>query len=439
LHSVDDVAEVGHNLQTISFDRAPALGDELLSLLLESASEIHGAGDEKSLADVLLDKACHGSGLPNAALLRPAGADGRIEVIAARATASTAPGFSRSLLNAAADGKVAELSADRQAFDASKSIVSLGVRSALCVPLMLGQTVAAFLYLDSRGDPNSAARLPLRPNASAFCVALARMAGLALSNLKRIDMERRGAHLEADLAAASEAQQWILPKPKDTLGRFSYVGRSQPGEYLGGDFFDVIPLDADRVAVAIGDVSGHGVAASVLMTATAGFLHAALEQTGDVAEAVNRLNQFIAPRRAFDRFVTLWVGVLDLRMQSMRFVDAGHSYAFQRDSAGHFPLIKACEHVPVGVDEHYVYTAETRKLEPSGDLLLISDGMIEQFGPPGDPSHEEAFGIERLERAIREATETKRDAVTAIFEAVAQYSGNPRLSDDATGLLINWS
>ena len=147
-----------------------------------------------------------GSGLPNAALLKPAGSAGRFEIVASRSPQGFAAiVYSRALLNAAANGQVAELSADRQTFDISQSIVSMGVRSALCVPLMLGQTVAAYLYLDSRGDQNSANRLPLRPNASAFCLALGRMAGLALANLKRLEMERRAADIETELAAAAAA------------------------------------------------------------------------------------------------------------------------------------------------------------------------------------------------------------------------------------------
>jgi len=76
-------------------------------------------------------------------------------------------------------------------------------------------------------------------------------------------------------------------------------------------FFDVIDLGNDRMAVALGDVSGKGVEASVLMTATQGFLHAALQLHGEPARAVTAANAFVAPRRPDCRFVTLWVAVLD--------------------------------------------------------------------------------------------------------------------------------
>jgi len=133
---------------------------------------------------------------------------------------------------------------------------------------------------------------------------------LALANLKRIDMERRSALLEADLKAAATAQQWILPQRQGHIGPFRYSGESRPGRHVGGDFFDIIPLKDDRLAIAIGDVSGKGVTASVLMTTAQGFLHAALEESGDPQHAVTRLNHFIHERSESNKFVTLWVGVL---------------------------------------------------------------------------------------------------------------------------------
>jgi serine phosphatase RsbU (regulator of sigma subunit) len=438
MEAVDDLAETARSVNTLVADKMPSLGDEMLALLLDSAGAIHGANNEKALADIILEKAAQGSGLPNAAVLKPAGAAGRFEIIASRSPAGFAPiVYSRSLINAASDGNVAELSADRQSFDISQSIVSMGVRSALCVPLMLGQTVAAYLYLDSRGDLNSTNRLPLRPNAAAFCLALGRMASLALANLKRMEMERRSADIEADLAAAAAAQQWILPKRNGNFGRFSYTGESRPGEYVGGDFYDVIPLDDDRLAVAIGDVSGHGIAASVLMTASAGFLHAVLQETGDAEACVNRLNQFIGPRKSLDKFMTLWVGVLDLKNRKLQYIDAGHGYVLLNSMVGSLERLPVGEHFPLGIDVSYHYGPTVVDLSPSGRLLLISDGIVEQFSPRNDNDPLLSFGAGGLENTVR-TLRKEDDLVAALFKAVAHHAGRTNLSDDATAVLVEW-
>ncbi|MDB5331603.1 MAG: rsbU 1, partial [Phycisphaerales bacterium] len=439
LETHDDSEEVGTLVQTVTLDRLPTLGDELLALLLESAAGIHTAQDEKTLGKVVLDNACRGSGLPNAAMLRPVNHAGRYEVIAARSPAGSAPiAYSRSLLAGAAGGEVAELSTDRQPIDVSHSIASMGVRSALCVPILLGQTVAAFLYLDSRGDEGAGHRLPLRPHASAFCLALGRMAGLALANLTRVEMERRAAQIESDLAAAAAAQRWILPRRQGNFGPYAYTGESRPGSHLGGDFYDVIPLDADRLAVAVGDVSGHGVAASVLMTASAGFLHAALQEVGDPGAAVTRLNRFVCPRRPMDKFVTLWVGVFDLRAGVLRYVDAGHGYALLGNGAGDTRRLNEGGNYPVGVEQDTVYEATTVPLPAGGRALLISDGLVEQLGTSFDAEGKPAaFATTGVQRVMGE-TSPGEDLVAALFEAVAKHAGRPALSDDATAVLVEW-
>ena len=140
---------------------AKPLAEDLLTLLLESAAAVHAAETELALAQTLIDVARRGTGLSNAAVLRPLDAAGRLEVIAARqGPSSTAPGFSRSLIAAASQGVVAELSGG-SGVNISESIVQMGISAAICVPLMLGGAVAAYLYLDSRGG-TAIARPPRR-------------------------------------------------------------------------------------------------------------------------------------------------------------------------------------------------------------------------------------------------------------------------------------
>ena len=220
-------------------------------------------------------------------------------MIASRSAGGAASiAYSRSLLNAAAEGKVAELSTDRQNFDVSQSIVNFGVRSALCVPVMLGQRVALFLYLDSRGDPNSSRRLPLRTNASGFLPGTGEHGGAGgwrISSESR--WSGRTASMEHELAAASVAQQWILPKRIGKLGPFAYTGESRPGEYVGGDFYDIIPLDnKPRGGRHRGCLGARNCRLGADDGLCRGFSHAAAcRETGDPALSVNRLNKFVGP------------------------------------------------------------------------------------------------------------------------------------------------
>src|SRR5580658_8929884 len=136
LRAIDDTATAGMMVQSHAQDRAAGpLRDDLLNLLLESASAIHEAADEKSLAEILMDSACRGTGLPNAAVLRALDSAGRIEIVANRTGPllheAPAMGFSRSLLNTASQGVLAEISA-ANTDNFSQSIIQMNIDAAIC-------------------------------------------------------------------------------------------------------------------------------------------------------------------------------------------------------------------------------------------------------------------------------------------------------------------
>jgi serine phosphatase RsbU (regulator of sigma subunit) len=417
---------------------------DALGLLLETAAALHDAEDEQQLAQRVMDAACRGTGLCNAALLRPVDTGGRVEVIAsnfaavpdAAAADDAHAGFSRSLIAAAAQGHVAEISvAAGGNFDLGMSIAQMNISAALCVPLTLGGAPAAFLYLDSRGTIPR----PPRPGATEFCVGLARMASLALANLKRIDVERRQAMIEAELVAAATAQRWVLPRRETRSGPFLCIGESRFGRYVGGDFFDVIELGAGRLGVAIGDVAGKGIAASVLMTATQGYLHASLRDHGDPARALGATNRFICPRRASGKFVTAWVGVFDVNAGTLTYADAGHSYAVMSSPDGTLTPLDVGGGLPVGVADDTEYQCTTVPLAAGATVMVVSDGIIEQFGAVDGPTTagRKQFGVAGVYRSLGDAR-TESDPVASLFRDVFTHAGTENLADDATAVLVRW-
>lgn len=416
-------------VRSVSPEQTQPLAQDMLALLLESAAAIHASGSEKELAERVIDAAVRGTGLMNVAMLKPVDNQGRYEVISSRLGPAAERGgpssFSRSLLQAAASGNVAEISGGMGG-NISESIVMMKINAAVCVPLMLGGVPAAFLYLDSRGTmPQS-----LRPNASSFCVALGRMASLALANIKRQEMEKREAQMQAELNAAAQAQRWILPKRQQTHPPLIIVGESKPGQQVGGDFFDVIPLEGGRLAITLGDVSGKGIAASVLMTAAQGFLHAALAEGRDLTSSINALNRFIHPRRPASKFLTMWACIIDPAAGQLSYIDAGHSYAVLRRATGEMLNLDAGGGLPIGIDESETYTAGSAPFTKGDSLVVVSDGIIEQFGQSVNAVGErEQFGVEGLKRCMQS---TVPDLVACLFDAVVEHAGTTKLADDAT-------
>jgi sigma-B regulation protein RsbU (phosphoserine phosphatase) len=261
------------------------------------------------------------------------------------------------------------------------------------------------------------------------------MAGLALANLKRVEIEKRQAAIEYDLLAAATAQKWILPQHVTQAGALVCTGESRPGAYVGGDFFDVIPLDEQRVAVALGDVAGHGVAASVLMTAAQGFLHAALRHDQNVARAVTELNRFIYPRRPASSFMTLWVGVFDLSQRQVTYVNAGHGYALLVGDDGTFTMLDGGKDFPIGFDEKDEYGSIAQPISAAGRALVISDGIVEQFGPGVDAARQQ-FGLEGVKAVL--TASAQGDVIAALFDAVVKHAQSGSLTDDATAVMVTW-
>lgn len=426
-------------VRTIVGAEATGLADGLLQLVLTCAEQLHQSHDEHTLAERLMDAALRGSGLTNAAFLRAVDQDGRYEIVASRFANDEPPEFSQSLIVAAAEGQPAELSIHGNI--GSQSIAQMHIASALCVPLLIGQgdidgdgipdaTVAAYLYLDSRGmlAPQ------LRPQAREFCVALGRIASLSLANVKRIEIERRSARIDAELKGAADVQSWMLPRRNTAVGALACIGESRAGQTIGGDFFDLIDLGDDLVAVTIGDVSGKGVIASVLMTATHGYLHSALRATRDPALAVAATHAFVLPRKPANKFVTAWVGVIDLNVRTLTYVDAGHGYAILRTPDGRCEVMEDGGGPPIGMIDDAVYDPVVRPFPPGSSVLLMSDGIVEQYGTvraDDGTTRRDQFDISGVLRCLSSLAPDD-DPVSCIFDAVYRHGGGPTLSDDAT-------
>ncbi|GMV96007.1 MAG: SpoIIE family protein phosphatase [Phycisphaerae bacterium] len=426
-----------------------SLAQQRLALLLRCAESLQTVDGEAALARVVLDAAMAGTGFANAAILHPIEPDGRVSVVEYRGPGfggSKGPSISRSLVREACRGQPVRLSRVAADVPTTHSIVELAIEEALCVPILLESAVELLLYLDDRAGGRSPARQS--PDSAEFAAGLARLAGLALANLRRLDVERRQAHVEAELRAAAEVQRWVMPRREIRAGPFRCLGESRPGQYLGGDFFDAVPLDDGRLAVALGDVSGKGVAASVIVTVSQGFLHAALRRSGDPVQAVQELNQYLCPRCPQGKFLTLWVGVFDRESHTLTFVDAGHGYALLARPGSEVQVLREDCGDLVGIRLDGVFEARRMVLPPRGRVLILSDGFIEQTAQEPDEHESDApvrgaprgggcFGLAGVQAGLADPA-AAADPIATLFEAVLRHAGSAHLADDATALVVEW-
>lgn len=398
-----------------------------LGLLLGYAERMSQATSEDELGLALLESALSGSGLARAALVKPIGSGEQVQVMATMMADGAGAGepfnISRSLIREASAGRVATL-ASRNVTDVAVSIVSMGIHSALCVPVIVDGAVEMCLYMDARESESRVAA-----DSTEFCVALARLGSLALASLKRSQLDSRRRELEGELDAARKAQQLLVPASGQTSG-LRYRVFMQPGMFVAGDLFDVVPLDEHRVAVCIGDVTGHGVGAGILMAAAQAHLNAALRRDGDPAKAVAAANHYMATHANASRFVSLWVGVFDRSNHTLAVVDAGHGHWLMLDAERKAHHLECCGGQMLGVDEDLPYESQVFPFPPGSKAVLFSDGIIEQVSPSGD-----MFGLERLMSMMAEPS---MDEPRRIVEEVVRFAGTSTLDDDATASIVEW-
>ena len=484
VQTVDAEGESGSTIVTIAPEDRAAASHQRLELLLEMAEAIHAANTQEALAEAVVTAAMTGTAFTHAAFLGPMDDGGRIPVLARRAPGSSDPGagsapsigadhpdsasgpemmvtaagseveppagdetaglFSRSLIEQASGGKPASLSRRGGVDNFSKSIVTLGIDEALCVPVMVGSAVAGYLYMDRRRS--DATEAGVVDESTEYAIGLGRVAALAIANLKRSELEQRFVRMEAELAAAAEAQSLVLPPREGRFGELQYIGESRPGRVVSGDFFDVFALAEDRIVLTLGDVCGKGVSASVLMTAAQGFLRAAFARESDPAAVVCELAAYLRTRCAAHSFLTLWAAVIDGRTGRFDYVDAGHGYGLHLHGDGCIDQLREAGGIPVGVPVDWQYSSATGQLRPGDRLLVVSDGIVEQPGNhigigntrAGDGSRGlDQFGLERL-TALGPDLIHVNDEVASLFDAVVAHAGQDILEDDATAVAVRW-
>ena len=428
--TIDDDSRRTARIERVGEKPLPA-GARQLRMLMEGLSRMASSGDEASLARSALEAALSGTGCSRGAVLRPTGGVGEdLSVVAFTGPRSASGGpeltFSRTLIHTASAGQTAILHEDQSlGAAASHSVCEHAIRWAVCAPVFVGNELVVLLYIDARHGETST-----QGEAAGFCEAVANACGLALSNLKRMELERRQSALAAELSAAREAQQFIMPPAHAAQGFLGYAMQMRPGVFVAGDLFDVVPLADGRVAISLGDVSGHGAASAMLMAAAQSQLNAQIRATLDPAAAVSGLNRSLGERSLGGRFVSLWLGVFSPD-GTVEFVDAGHGYWFHR-SGNELLASKGGTAIPAGIDPETVYHSSTIKLVPGDRIILYSDGILDERNNASEP-----FGNTRLEHALQPCRGCDSDVIE-IFKAIARFADGAPPSDDATAASVEY-
>jgi serine phosphatase RsbU (regulator of sigma subunit) len=237
--------------------------------------------------------------------------------------------------------------------------------------------------------------------------------------------------LQRELELCRRIQSEMLPHAMLRLGPTEIKGISIPAREVGGDFFNYFELPGGNLAVLVGDVSGKGISAALLMANIQATLRARLPLEPDLARLAAAIDREIDEATPAGVYATLFVGVLDPRSQTLRYVNAGHHPQFVIRGDGIVPL--STGGMPVGLFSGHGYTERTVQLADNDVLFFYTDGLVEVENEAG-----EMFGAERLEALVRTYGRESVDAMLQRAEEdVRRFRGAAEPFDDVTIMALH--
>jgi phosphoserine phosphatase RsbU/P len=262
--------------------------------------------------------------------------------------------------------------------------------------------------------------------------ALASHAGIAVANARFYKESLNQQRLQRDLAVAQQIQKSFLPLTLPRPAGISFASDYRPALAVGGDFYDVFWLSGDRIGCTIGDVSGKGVAAALLMARVSSDLRTSLLLEASPAAALSTVNRELCARGQSDIFVTAVALVLDVSSRTVTFSNAGHMPPYVRGHAeGALRRIDAATSPPLGLFESVVFTEASLPLAPGDSLVLSTDGVHEATSPGG-----QQLGLERVEATLAIGSSDAGAIVARLDAAVRAHASGADPYDDLTVLVI---
>lgn len=317
---------------------------------------------------------------------------------------------------------VRDTSADLD-FAARQSIVAQGIRSFLAVPLQTDEEVIGFLYLDS---PHFVREFTVSD--LSLVTVMANIAAIRIEHARLIEAEKMRLLLDRELERAAEIQRRLLPaQPPDVEG-LDLAGYNAPCRTVGGDYYDFLPYADGRVALLIGDVSGKGMGAALLMSSLQARCRVVFEKPGDLGAQVAHLNRITAANCPSNCFITFCAAVIDAANGELRYCNAGHNAPLLMHANGECESLE-CTGLVLGITPNVTYEQKTCRCVRGDMLLFFSDGVTEACSP----GSAEEFSEDQLAAVLRNQQGRPAGAVLDSIKAeIAAFTGACSAADDVT-------
>jgi phosphoserine phosphatase RsbU/P len=321
-------------------------------------------------------------------------------------------------------------------FNIRRSIITLGLRSILCVPLKIKASTFGAIYVDNPLQSGAFTQDDLE-----LLSAIASNAAIAIENARLYQVAIEKGRMERDLQIVHQIQASLLPKEIPQLEGWKFSASWQPANQVAGDYYDFIPLDEGHIGLVIADVADKGVPASFFMAISRNILRTCAREYQAPHEILSVANRLICAESTSGYFITLFFARLSLLSGELCYVNAGHPPPYlHHGSQAHSlePLFHTG--IPLGIDEAFTYEQRQVTLNPGSLLVCYTDGINEAMD-----SHQEQFGLERLQQVIednysftpQEQAVSSANMLNAIHQSVSSWSAGTEQYDDITLLIAH--
>ena len=311
--------------------------------------------------------------------------------------------------------------------DPTVSMVQHGIRSALCVPLEYQGQILGVIY----GDRTSSSACYTDEDMD-FLAGLAKQVSIGLVNSRLHDERRLKLQLESEIGLAREIQNQLFPAALPDNDAIHIAALNEPGHHVSGDYYDVIDLGGGRVGLLIADVTGKGVASSLLMANLQAAVRVTLESSRRLDDLLDQWNALIYRNTDAGKFVTCLVLILEPAERTATIGSAGHflPYLVARDPSRSHELTVE-RGLPLGIDEVGGYCSRTVELGPDPcTLFAYTDGVVEAMN-----GNDELFGWDQTRDVLHQgAVLAPQPMLKRVRSAISSFCGPTPQSDDITML-----
>jgi sigma-B regulation protein RsbU (phosphoserine phosphatase) len=320
---------------------------------------------------------------------------------------------------------VENLARQKRFKDAAAELGRVGIVAV--VPMKLQNEVKGAVLLGEKLRGGSYTKADLE-----FLYSMANLAIISIENARLFRDALEKQRMEDELAIAREIQQGLLPRSFPHIPEFEVSAVNIPSKQVGGDYYDVLSISTSEHVFAIGDVSGKGTPAALLMANVQASLRAFAPMGLSLSEATRRINDLTCLNTGQDKFITFFWGSLNQETRQFHYVNAGHNPPFLLRSDGKVERLNIGGLILGLMKTESPYPEGAVTLGRGDVIVMFTDGVSEAMNP-----EEEDFGEERLEKVLTSARSSSASQIIAVVrEALEAYTRGASQSDDITMLVL---